>query len=310
MIEKLNGPGDGIHIGALFKETSQYYNPNAKRDLLYNSKKEDEEENSDEEPEDSGDEEKNSEDEWVEDLSALQVKHEEKAQSIRMSMSLDKPARLGDLPGNWTLYSLQALKACAETPHGYYVDEDWTAGELEIMDPDPDDYPIFYNTNLNLTGSELYWLGMCLSVPKFASSTSVREIGSGNDGEVYQFQVTFLTDISSSCMLLAACCQVIPFHRTSTMLLFEKRVLQKGFTVTMITKTVRTMSKFMSTGSAWRLSTKLMVETMRFPTPIRRRVGKRKMSGRDANNQVNQSICLIPDHIVVRDTVHTPHVDP
>ncbi|EFQ88564.1 hypothetical protein PTT_15507 [Pyrenophora teres f. teres 0-1] len=181
MIEKLNGPGDGIHIGALFKETSQYYNPNAKRDLLYNSKK-DEEENSDEEPEDSGDEEKNSEDEWVEDLSALQVKHEEKAQSIRMSMSLDKPARLGDLPGNWTLYSLQALKACAETPHGYYVDEDWTAGELEIMDPDPDDYPIFYNTNLNLTGSELYWLGMCLSVPKFASSTSVREIGSGNDG--------------------------------------------------------------------------------------------------------------------------------
>ncbi|CAA9967063.1 hypothetical protein PTMSG1_10422 [Pyrenophora teres f. maculata] len=182
-------------------------------EYLYGISK-DEEENSDEEPEDSGDEEKNSEDEWVEDLSALQVKHEEKAQSIRMSMSLDKPARLGDLPGNWTLYSLQALKACAETPHGYYVDEDWTAGELEIMDPDPDDYPIFYNTNLNLTGSELYWLGMCLSVPKFASSTSVREIGSGNDGEVYQFQVTFLTDISSSCMLLAACCQSIAerFH--------------------------------------------------------------------------------------------------
>jgi hypothetical protein len=29
---------------------------------------------------------------------------------------------------------------------------------------------------------------------------------------------------------------------------------------------------------------------------------------RDANNQVNQSICLIPDHFVARDTVHAPYV--
>ncbi|KAI0620255.1 hypothetical protein TUN199_07743 [Pyrenophora tritici-repentis] len=151
-----------------------------------------EEKDSDDEMEDSDDEEEDSEDEEIEEARALQAKYEERAQSIRTSISPDKRVRLGDLRRHWTLFSSQALEAYAAIPKGHYVDEDWTAGELTIQNPDPEEYPLPYDVEFSLTGTEPDSLYMSLNIPKFRSATSVERIGVGDDGRVYQFSVTFL----------------------------------------------------------------------------------------------------------------------
>ena len=70
----------------------------------------------------------------MKELEAEQAKYEKQAQDIHASMPPHKRVRLGSLRGNWTLYSSQALEACADMPDQEFVEDDWTAGELQIKD--------------------------------------------------------------------------------------------------------------------------------------------------------------------------------
>jgi len=119
----------------------------------------------------------------MEELEAKQAKYEKQAQDIHASMSPDKRVRLGSLRGNWTLYSSQALEACADMPDEEYTDEDWTAGELEIKD----------GISFFLTGSSSGNCFLTAEVPEFASPTPIGTMAIDVDeDEKHWCYITFL----------------------------------------------------------------------------------------------------------------------
>ena len=80
------------------------------------------------------------------------------------------PRYLNRIHGRWTLYSSQALAALSKLPDAE-IDEDWTAGELEIGPFDNwGDGSVVVETGivLELSGSEKS-LSMMLAKPDLAS---------------------------------------------------------------------------------------------------------------------------------------------